>query len=848
MNELLPLYDAVEMRALDAAAIDLGIPAAVLMERAGVGAAHEIMSRFPDCRRFATVAGTGNNGGDGFVVARHLLAAGLEPEVLLTGPATRLSAESRGNLDVAERLGVPVHRRPSQAQLRRTLRGAEVVIDALFGTGFRGAPRPAAARLIESINAAGRPVVALDIPSGVDASDGTVAGAAVTAELTVTFHGPKVGLIVAPGCRHAGAVVVADIGIPPQLESPTWSALATRSLIDLVPRKQHGTSKYGAGSVLVVGGSEGMSGAPLLAARAALRAGAGIAWVAVPASVAAQVGAAQPELMVRALPGGLELADRAGALALGPGLGRSVEAQGMVRSLAQRHRGPLVIDADGLFALAGKLATTARRRTPAVLTPHEGEMARLLGREPEWVASNRLAAVREAAAAAKAVVLLKGADTLVAAPGGDRVVVSVSDTPGLATAGSGDVLTGVVAAMLAKGLDPWTAACCGAVMHARAGRIAAEAIGPDGISRAQRLSRATVTIDLSAIAANVGMLRDLVAPAEVWAVVKADGYGHGASAVGGAALAAGATRLCVATWEEARALRDALPEAPVLVMSPLAPGEEADLAGVEVAVSSVESFARLRAATREPLGVHVKVDTGMGRWGMAEDEARRVADEIGGSSLLRLSGLMSHLSSADDDADHTRRQLERFRQFAEGLPDCPRHVANSAGALGYPEARFDAVRCGIAIYGLSPFGDDSAARGLAPALRLESYVAQLKLLEPGEGAGYGRRFVADRPTWIGLVPAGYADGVPRLLSGRMDVLVRGRRRRVAATISMDQLTFVVGEQCDVELGDPVVLIGSDGGERIGAEEWAARSDTIAYEIVCDIAPRRRRVEHVIVDG
>jgi ADP-dependent NAD(P)H-hydrate dehydratase / NAD(P)H-hydrate epimerase len=485
MNGLLPLYDATEMRALDAAAIALGIPATVLMERAGLGAAHEVMSRYPERRRFAIVAGTGNNGGDGFVVARHLLAAGLEPELLLTGPATGLSPESRGHLEVAERLGVPVQRRPSQAQLRRRLRGAEVVIDALFGTGFRGAPRSAATALIESINAAGRPVVALDIPSGVDASDGTVAGAAVVAELTVAFHGPKLGLIVAPGCRHAGAVVVADIGIPPQLESPTWSALATRALVDLVPRKQHGTSKYGAGSVLVVGASEGMAGAPLLAARAALRAGAGIVWVAVPATVAAQVGAAQPELMVRALPGGLELADRAGALAVGPGLGRSAEAQEMVRRLAQRHRGPLVVDADGLFALAGRLATTAtRRRTPAVLTPHEGEMARLLGREAEWVACNRLAAVREAAAASRAVVLLKGADTLVAAPGGDRVVVSVSDTPGLATAGSGDVLTGIVAAMLAKGLDPWTAACCGAVMHARAGRIAADAIGPDGITSA----------------------------------------------------------------------------------------------------------------------------------------------------------------------------------------------------------------------------------------------------------------------------------------------------------------------------------------------------------------------------
>ena len=177
------------------------------------------------------------------------------------------------------------------------------------------------------------------------------------------------------------------------------------------------------------------------------------------------------------------------------------------------------------------------------------------------------------------------------------------------------------------------------------------------------------------------MLRDLVAPADVWAVVKADGYGHGASAVGGAALAAGATRLCVATWEEARALRDALPEAPVLVMSPLAPRvEEADLAGVEVAVSSVESFARLRAAAREPLGVHVKVDTGMGRWGMAEDEARRVVDEIAGSSLLRLSGLMSHLSSADDDADHTRRQLERFRLFADAFCRTARGTSPTARA------------------------------------------------------------------------------------------------------------------------------------------------------------------------
>jgi NAD(P)H-hydrate epimerase len=218
-----------------------------------------------------------------------------------------------------------------------------------------------------------------------------------------------------------------------------------------------------------------------MTALAAMRAGAGLAWVAVPPEVRSEVAAVSPELMVRPLPDGLELADRADAVAVGPGLGRDEVAVGVARRLLQRHRGAIVADAVALFALAGNLELVARRRVPAVLTPHEGEMARLIERESDWVRSNRLAAVREAAARSRAVVLLKGADTLVAAPGGERVVVSVSDVPGLATAGSGDVLTGVIASMLARGLDPWTAACCAAVAHARAGRAAAERTGPDGI-------------------------------------------------------------------------------------------------------------------------------------------------------------------------------------------------------------------------------------------------------------------------------------------------------------------------------------------------------------------------------
>jgi alanine racemase len=230
---------------------------------------------------------------------------------------------------------------------------------------------------------------------------------------------------------------------------------------------------------------------------------------------------------------------------------------------------------------------------------------------------------------------------------------------------------------------------------------------------------------------------------------------------------------------------------------------------------------------------------------MAPDDALRVGEQLAEGDVLALAGLMSHLAVADADDAFTRGQVERFAALADRFPACPRHIANSAAVLRHPEAGFDAVRCGIAVYGLSPFAGDPAADGLQPALRLESFVADVKLLAAGESAGYGRRFVAPEPTWIGLVPAGYADGVPRVLSGQADVLVRGRRRRIAATVSMDQLTFVIGPDCDVEPGDIVTLIGEDGGERILVEEWAGIAGTINYEIVTSLAPRPRRVEHVL---
>jgi NAD(P)H-hydrate epimerase len=480
--ELQSLHTAAEMRELETRAIeDLRIPSLVLMERAGLAAADEIVRRYPGGETATVLCGAGNNGGDGFVVARHLHVAGWAVEVFLTGVSGKLKDAARLNFEIARRLDIPVHERVAPARLRRGVRRADVVVDALLGTGFSGRPRPGAAALIDAVDAAGGAVVALDVPSGIDSSTGQVEGAAVRADVTISFHAAKTGLMVSPGRQYRGDVVVVPIGIPPQVEAPTAAGLATGAVLELVPRKDAGSTKYSAGAVLVVGGSPGFTGAPALTALASLRAGAGIAWVGAPAESCDRIARSHNEVMVQALPDALALVERAGAVAIGPGLGREPAMLEEAVRLAAEVRKPLVLDADGLHAFAGSLERLCRRRFPTVLTPHEGEMAVLLGETAEWVRQNRLTAVTRAARAADAVVLLKGADTLVADSGGRRVAVVNVDASGLATAGSGDVLTGVVAAFLAKGMDGWEAATCAAVAHAAAGGSAAERVGPMGI-------------------------------------------------------------------------------------------------------------------------------------------------------------------------------------------------------------------------------------------------------------------------------------------------------------------------------------------------------------------------------
>ncbi len=357
--------------------------------------------------------------------------------------------------------------------------------------------------------------------------------------------------------------------------------------------------------------------------------------------------------------------------------------------------------------------------------------------------------------------------------------------------------------------------------------------------------RSLVAIDPAAIAANVRRLAGRAGDAEVWAVVKADGYGHGAPIAARAAVAGGATRLCVATLGEAVEVRSAVADVPLIVLSPLAPGEEAacrDLGRCAAVISTPDGWERARDLA--DLDVHVKADTGMGRWGLAPDTALAVGRALAeGPRPERLQGLMSHLATADeDDRSFVDAQADAFRTLAAAFPACPRHLANSAATLRHPELAFDAVRPGLAIYGLDPMNADGAAHGLTPALRWTSVVRGIRDLAPGASSGYGRRLLAERPCRVALVPVGYADGYPRTLSGVSDVLIHGHRCRVAATVSMDQLGVLLPDDLAVEVGDPVVLLGADGDERVTAEELARGCGSIAYDITCRVRSAPTRAE------
>ncbi len=340
------------------------------------------------------------------------------------------------------------------------------------------------------------------------------------------------------------------------------------------------------------------------------------------------------------------------------------------------------------------------------------------------------------------------------------------------------------------------------------------------------MHRSLLTIDLVAIRHNARTLAAAIAPSELWAVVKADGYGHGALDVARAALAGGARALCVATVGEAVPLRSALPDARIVVLGPT------DAEDVHAAREARLELTAANERLPENVPLHLKLDTGMGRWGLSE------LGEPGPTVV----GLMTHFATADSDPGFAREQLGRFLRATEPYAGrYARHAANSAAALREPAARLDAARCGIALYGVDPFGEDAARFGLRPALRWESHVARVRLLRAGESTGYGRRFVASEDTWIGVVPVGYADGFRRDMTGA-EVLVRGERVVVVGTVSMDALAVLLPGQ--VEPDEPVTLVG-DG---ITLEEHARVADTIGYELACGIHVAPGRTERVVVDA
>jgi NAD(P)H-hydrate epimerase len=483
-----PLWEAAEMRAADKHAIEeAGVPSLDLMERAGAGLARVVAAAAPD-GPIRVVIGKGNNGGDGLVAARLLRDDGHEVDVLAVGNPDELRGDAQFNLD----------RLPGAAPLDfdpARLDGSAAIVDAMLGTGFEGEPREPIAGAIRAVNAArggGSAVIACDVPSGVNASTGEVSGEAVEADITATFHGAKVGLYVEPGKSHAGRVEVIEIGIPRSAPAPAAAGLISERILLRVPPRARGGNKFKSGTVVVAGGARSLTGAPTMAALSAMRTGAGYVQLAVPEPVEIVLDVRVMEAMTHGLPHRdgahveegaeqvVEMSERADAIVLGPGIGRSAGAVAFARRVARDAKVPILIDADGLNAHAEHLGLLTERDAPTVLTPHDGELGRLLGIESSEVGRHRIAYARKVARESGAIVLLKGDDTLVVPPEGP-IAISRGGTPALATAGTGDVLSGLIGALLAKRMDPFDAACAGAFAHARAGRAAAEKYGADHV-------------------------------------------------------------------------------------------------------------------------------------------------------------------------------------------------------------------------------------------------------------------------------------------------------------------------------------------------------------------------------
>ncbi len=482
------------MAAADRAAAESGIPSTDLMDRAGRTVGREAVALLGGTygHRVTVLCGKGNNAGDGFVAAGYLARRGAACNVILMAEPGELKGDAGDAFARMQGSGVSVHRyEPSR--LGRELGRSDLVIDAMLGTGFKGALSGAMAAAAGAANASGVEILAIDIPSGVDGETGRVQGEAIVAARTLTLAALKTGLLLQPGARHAGEVTVEDIGIPDELMQSELFLAGSDDLSGVLPARLPTAHKRSVGKVLVVAGSVSMSGAVVLTATGALRAGAGLVRMAVPECIRNSVGPQVIEALTAGMPDTargafsfdaagpvVELAGQMQVVAMGPGVGKDVETMNFVTEVLHGVDRPVVLDADGISAFQGHPESLRERPAPTILTPHSGELARLLGRPVEQIDSDRISSVREAARRTGAVVLLKGFRTLVARPDGQTVMVDAGG-PVLATGGSGDVLTGVIAALAAAGMDPFTAAWAGACLHGLAGEMLAGWMGERGV-------------------------------------------------------------------------------------------------------------------------------------------------------------------------------------------------------------------------------------------------------------------------------------------------------------------------------------------------------------------------------
>ncbi len=485
------IVTAGQMKDIDRKAMsEWGIPGIVLMENAGRAVADALEEALEplDLMKVAVVCGKGNNGGDGFVAARHLLNRGIEVECMLLGSAADLTGDARTNADILLKSGIPLAELTGSSALAERLADAEVIIDAIFGTGLDTAPRDLYAEAIDAINENDCFVLAVDVPSGVDADSGGVPGSAVDADLTVTMGLPKQGLLLYPGRACCGDIEVADIGIPEHLlnEEFDTALIEDEDILEALPDRPENSHKGTFGTALIVAGARGFSGAACLAGSAAVRAGAGLVKLAYPESVTDIVESGVIEAIKVPVPGTeagtlalvaldqvLAHAGDARAVAIGPGITTNPETQELVLKLLPALTAPVVIDADGLNNLAGHLDVLSAMHVPAILTPHPGELSRLTGRPASEIDRNRVNVARDFAREHGVFLVLKGAPTVVATPTG-IVFVNSTGNSGLASGGTGDVLTGLITGLLSQGADPLDAALAGVFLHGRAADIAAD--------------------------------------------------------------------------------------------------------------------------------------------------------------------------------------------------------------------------------------------------------------------------------------------------------------------------------------------------------------------------------------